>query len=99
MNISNIIFANYTTYTLTIRRSTAEPFVKNPFDSWYIGGILFMSTVMFVLLYANYYRENMFEHCWLLLLTKLRFIQRPPTLSAASSFPSPIHRGTEPILV
>lgn len=96
MNISNLIFSNYTAYTITIRRSTSEPFVKNPFDSWYIGGILFMSTVMFVLLYANYYRENMFEDCWLYLLRKLHFIQRPSTyLSSTSS----IHQGTEPILV
>lgn len=60
--------------TLT-RRNVSKNFVKSPFDSWYIGGILFLATVMFVLLYANYYRENMFRECWYNLLIRLGFIQ------------------------
>lgn len=65
---------------------------RNPFDSWYIGGILFMCTVMFVLLYANYYRENTCQICWIRLLTKLGLLPPLPT-----SFP--LHHLNDPLVI
>jgi type II secretory pathway component PulF len=53
---------------------------SHPFDSWYIGGLLFMLIVILVLLYANYYRENAFQILWNRLLLKLHLI--PPISSS-----------------
>ena len=89
MNITEI-FNNYTLSITTIR-SIRKYYRKNPFDSWYIGGILFMCTIMLVLLYANYYRENACQILWIRLLTKLRIIQP----SSSSSIPSPLYRAVD----
>jgi len=70
-NQTQIFLLLTTTSTL---RPLRKPFVKNPFDSWYIGGLLFMCTLMFVLLYANYYRENSCQNFWIRLLIKLRLL-------------------------
>ena len=97
MNRTDLIyFVNTTTSSVSTRRATAKIFVKNPFDSWYIGGILFLSTVMFVLLYANYYRENMFQRFWYGLLFRLGFIPQMPTFVCTS--PS-IERVNDPFLI
>jgi hypothetical protein len=83
------------TLSTTIIQSTRKYYVKNPFDSWYVGGILFMCTVILVLLYANYYRENTCHLFWIKLLTKLRIIELPP-----SSTSSPSHnRAVDPLLI
>jgi hypothetical protein len=96
MNISNI-FDNHTfsITTTTTTRPIRIYYLKNPFDSWYIGGILFMCTVMLVLLYANYYRENACQIIWFRLLAKLRIIQP----SSSSSIPSPLYRAADPLLI
>lgn len=91
MNISN---NSYLFSTITIR-SIKKSEYKNPFDSWYIGGILFMCTVMFVLLYANYYRENTCQIIWFRLLTKLHLIPSLPT----SSMSSTIHHFNDPLTI
>ncbi|CAF0733304.1 unnamed protein product [Rotaria sordida] len=76
MNTSDI-FNNETfiiTTTTTIQ-SIQKYYVENPFDSWYIGGLIFMVTVILVLLYANFYQENSFQILWTRLLLKLHIIQ------------------------
>lgn len=96
MNISNIFSNNSSTFSPTT--TTVRPigrYVKNPFDSWYIGGILFMCTVMFVLLYANYYRENTCQIFWIRLLTKLGLV---PTLPSSSISPTQRHLD-DPFLI
>ncbi len=95
MNISNIFLNSTNTFSTEIIRPIRKYYTKNPFDSWYIGGILFMCTVMFVLLYANYYRENACQICWIRLLTKLRII---PPLSS-TSIPSSLHHTNNPLLI
>ncbi|CAF1096503.1 unnamed protein product [Adineta steineri] len=75
--------------TLSTTAITIQPkrdyYVTNPFDSWYVGGILFMCTVMFVLLYANYYRENACHNCWMRVLGKFGLTQPLPVYSHRSS--------------
>jgi len=95
MDISNIFYNNTNIFSTTTIRSIQKHYLKNPFDSWYIGGILFMCTVMFVLLYANYYRENACQILWIRLLTKLRII--PP--SASSSISPSFHRADDSLLI
>ncbi|CAF1601852.1 unnamed protein product [Adineta ricciae] len=63
--------------TIPIRTTTR--YAESPLNSWYIGGILFMLTVILVLLYANFYRENAFQILWHRLLTKLHITHRPIT--------------------
>jgi len=68
----------------TTTKRISEKYIKNqPFDSWYIGGLLFMLTVILVLLYANFYRENAFQILWQRFLLKLNI--RPSTASTTSS--------------
>ena len=82
------------TFTLTTTSTNAtKPTITNyvkthPFDSWYIGGLLFMLTVILVLLYANYYRENALQILWNRFLTKLGLIQPSSTQSLTSSHPA-----------
>ncbi|CAF2515877.1 unnamed protein product [Rotaria sp. Silwood2] len=77
-------FDNETFTIATTIRTTKKYYVANPFDSWYIGGLLFMVTVILVLLYANFYHENSFQILWARLLIKLRLIQ-PSSLTRPSS--------------
>ncbi|CAF0885361.1 unnamed protein product [Adineta ricciae] len=63
----------------TARIRTTTRYVESPLNSWYIGGILFMLSVILVLLYANFYRENAFQILWHRLLTKLHITHRPIT--------------------
>jgi len=75
--------------TTTTTKRTMNKYVKShPFDSWYIGGLLFMLTVILVLLYANFYRENAFQILWIRLLTKLRLIQPSSQNIPSSSHPA-----------
>jgi type II secretory pathway component PulF len=89
------MFNNNTFSTTITIRPIRKYYVKNPFDSWYIGGILFMCIVILVLLYANYYRENSCRLFCIRLLIKLRIIQ--PLQS--SSTPSSLHQEINPILI
>jgi hypothetical protein len=90
------IYNNTQIFSTTIIRPIRKYYVKNhPFDSWYIGGILFMCTVMFVLLYANYYRENYCQMFWIRLLTKLRIL---PSLPSSSISPS-LCRTNDPFVI
>lgn len=76
------------TSTNTTKR-TIDTYVKShPFDSWYIGGLLFMLTVILVLLYANYYRENAIQILWYRFLVKVGFIQPVSTQTLTSSNPA-----------
>jgi len=78
----------FLTITTTATERTINKYVKShPFDSWYIGGLLFMLTVILVLLYANFYRENAFQILWIRLLTKLRLIQPSSQNIPPSSHP------------
>jgi hypothetical protein len=91
------------TATTTIR-TMKKYYVKNPFDSWYVGGILFMLMVILVLLYANFYRENTFQLLWIQFLTKIRLIQPPAsssstTPSASQSVPLSAHRSINTLLI
>ncbi len=79
------IFDNKTFSSTTTTRTF---YVKNPFDSWYIGGLLFMLTVILVLLYANYYRENTFQILWIRLLIKLHIIPPLSQTTPSSSHPA-----------
>jgi hypothetical protein len=81
------IFDNKTFFLTTIR-TPRNTYVRSPFDSWYIGGILFMLTVILVLLYANFYRENAFQILWTRLLTKLHNIQPSTQATLSSSHPA-----------
>jgi hypothetical protein len=92
MNISN---QTNLVLTTTIR-SLKKPYVKNPFDSWYIGGILFMCTIMFVLLYANYYRKNSCQIFCAHIFTKLGIL---PPLTLSSMSPSSLHHVNDPLLI
>ena len=92
MNISNILYNN--TLSTTIRPNR-NYYVTNPFDSWYVGGILFMCTIMLVLLYANYYRDNYCQECWLRLLRKICFMQ---PLQSSSTVPT-LNRANDPLLI
>lgn len=71
-----------TTTTATIASETIQSIKKynatSPFDSWYVGGLLFMVTVIFVLLYANFYRENTIQLLWTRILMKIHWIQPIP---------------------
>ena len=92
-SISLIMFGNETWFVTTAStnttKSTINNYVKNhPFDSWYIGGLLFMLTVILVLLYADYYRENAFQILWYRFLTKLGLIQPATTQTMTSSNPA-----------
>jgi hypothetical protein len=87
-------YLNNTFLTTTIQ-STRKYYVKNPFDSWYVGGILFMCTVILVLLYANYYRENTCHLFWIKFLTKIRIIELPPSSTSSPS----CHRTVNSLLV
>ena len=77
--------------TTSIVTSIENPYNKSPFDSWYIGGLLFMLIVLLVLLYANFYRENSLNILWTQLLMKLHIVQSssqtssPVTPSATTS--------------
>lgn len=82
----NETFAITTTTTTNTTKRTISTYVKaHPFDSWYIGGLLFMLTVILVLLYANYYRENAFQILWYRFLSKLGLIQLTSTRTLTSS--------------
>jgi hypothetical protein len=95
MNTSNMFDNNTLIITTTTIRTMKKYYVKNPFDSWYVGGLLFMLSVILVLLYANFYRENAFQILWTRLLTKLHLIQ--PSSSQVIS-PSP-HPAINPLLI
>ncbi len=82
MNISDVLHNNT---LLTTIRPNRNYYLTNPFDSWYIGGILFMCTIMLVLLYANYYRENACQECWTRLLRKICLMQPLPSSSIGPS--------------
>ena len=89
------------TATTTIR-TMKKFYVKNPFDSWYVGGILFMLMVILVLLYANFYRENTFQLLWIQFLTKIRLIPPQPSSSPTSSsqsMPLSAHQTINTLLV
>ncbi len=91
MIFENVTFLITTTTTTTITKRIMNKYVKSqPFDSWYIGGLLFMLMVIMVLLYANYYRENAFQILWNRLLTKLRII-RPSLQTTLSSSNPPMN--------
>ncbi len=75
------------TTTATTKRTNDSYVKSHPFDSWYIGGLLFMLAVILVLLYANFYRENAFQILWIRLLTKLGFIQPSTQTTPSSSHP------------
>jgi hypothetical protein len=92
MNNTTNMFDNDTTLiTISTTRSN-EGYVKRPFDS-YIGGLLFMFTVIVVLLYANFYQENTFQILWIRLLTKLHIIPPPSSSQTISSTShSPVNR-------
>ncbi len=82
-----IMFENET-LLITTTKPTRTPYVKSqPFDSWYIGGLLFMLTVILVLLYANYYRENAFQILWNRFLIKLHLIPTSSQITRSSSNP------------
>ncbi|CAF0900155.1 unnamed protein product [Rotaria sp. Silwood1] len=81
---SSYLFDNETFTIASTIRTTKKYYVANPFDSWYIGGLLFMVTVILVLLYANFYHENSFQILWTQLLIKLHIIQ-PSSLRNRSS--------------
>ncbi|CAF0816495.1 unnamed protein product [Adineta steineri] len=70
----NDTFSTTTTTTTTVRTTHAK-YVKSPFESRYIGGIFFMFSVMFVLLYGNFYRTNTLQMLWHRLLVKLHLAQ------------------------
>ena len=89
------MFENDTMLLTSTIRPMRQYYLENPFDSWYVGGILFMCTIMLVLLYANYYRENACQILWMHLLTKLG-ISRPVT---SSSTPPSSHRAVDPLLI
>ncbi len=76
------------TLLITTKRTRSSYVKSHPFDSWYIGGLLFMLTVILVLLYANFYRENSFQILWIRLLTKLRIIQPLEQTIPSSSHPA-----------
>jgi hypothetical protein len=96
MNISNILYDTTNSFLTTTTRPIRNSYVKkNPFDSWYIGGILFMCTIIFVLLYANHYRENSYQIFCIRLLTKLRIIPPLPT----SSITPARHHANDPLLI
>lgn len=67
-------------------RPHREYYVTNPFDSWYVGGILFMCTIMLVLLCANYYRENCCQDYWIRILRRLCLL--PQLQSSSLTLPS-----------
>ncbi|CAF1063369.1 unnamed protein product [Adineta ricciae] len=96
MNRSNVFLNDILATTATTIRPKRDYYVTNPFDSWYVGGLLFMCTIMLVLLYANYYRENSCQECWFYVLKKLGFTQ---TLPAVDSRASINHRNNPPLLV
>ncbi|UJR20882.1 hypothetical protein I4U23_023991 [Adineta vaga] len=93
MNISNVLINS--TFSTTIRPQRADYYLSNPFDSWYVGGILFMCTIMLVLLYANYYRENSCQECWFRIL-KLCGLTQP--LSSSVNRPS-LNHINDPLFV
>jgi len=74
--------------TTTTKRTVNKYVKSHPFDSWYIGGLLFMLSVIFVLLYANFYRENAFQILWIRVLTKLHIIQPSSQTIPSSSRPA-----------
>ncbi|UJR28667.1 hypothetical protein I4U23_009896 [Adineta vaga] len=81
MSENETLFLISTTRT-TIRTTTR--YVESPLNSWYIGGIMFMLTVILVLLYANFYRENTFQLLWYRLLTKLHITPISPSTTFTS---------------
>ena len=74
---------NNETFLITITTQTS--FKKNPFDSWYIGGIIFMLTVIMMLLCVNFYRENSFQILWTQLLVTLHITQSSSQAVPSSS--------------
>lgn len=81
------MFENETIFIgISTTKQMDDKYIKShPFDSWYVGGLLFMLTVILVLLYANYYRENTFQILWNRLLIKLHLIQPLPQTLPSSS--------------
>jgi len=92
MNNTINMFDNDTFLTTTSTARTIERYVKSPFDSWYIGGLLFMLTVILVLLYANFYEKNTFQILWIRLLTKLHIIPSSSSQAISSSSHSTMNR-------
>ncbi|CAF2601942.1 unnamed protein product [Rotaria sp. Silwood2] len=97
MNLSNILDNNNnnTTFLITTLQSTRKSYVENPFNSWYIGGILFLCTFLLVLLCANYYHKNYCQICLARLMPNLYMTQSPPS-SSTHSF---VNRVVDPVLI
>ena len=74
MNITTNMFDNDTFLTMTSTTQINGRYEESPFNSWYIGGLLFMFSVIVVLLYANFYEKNTFQTLWFRLLTKLHIM-------------------------
>ncbi|CAF1043734.1 unnamed protein product [Rotaria magnacalcarata] len=83
MNISNIIDNsnnnnnnnnNSNTFSTTTIRFIRKYHTESPFNSWYIGGVLFLFTFILGLLFASHYQNNSCQAFW------MRFI---PILSAS----------------
>lgn len=89
---------NYTyndTLSTTTLRSIRKYYVANPFNSWYIGGVLFLCTFMLGLVYANYYRKNCCHQFWMRLLDSLHISH----LQTASTNNPSTHRILNPAFV
>lgn len=88
-NNSNDIFST------TIISSTRRYYSESPFNSWYLGGVLFLFTFIFGLVCANYYRKNCLQLMWMRLLTQIYNTLR----RSSSSIESSTDRTVEPVLV
>ncbi|CAF0880773.1 unnamed protein product [Rotaria sp. Silwood1] len=98
MNLSNILDNNNNnnnTFLITTLQPTQKSYVENPFNSWYIGGILFLCTFLSVLLCANYYHKNYCQICLTRLIPNLYRTQT----SESSSPHSFVNRVVDPVFI
>ncbi|CAF0815316.1 unnamed protein product [Rotaria sordida] len=97
MNLSNILDNNNNnnTFSITTLQSIRKSYVENPFNSWYIGGILFLCSFLLILVGANYYHKNYCQLCLKYLTPNHQITQTPPS-SSTHSF---VNRVVDPVLV
>ncbi|CAF3361880.1 unnamed protein product [Rotaria socialis] len=99
MNISNIIDNNNNinnssnTFSTTTIRFIRKYHTENPFNSWYIGGVLFLFTFMLGLVFASHYQQNC---CQIFLIRLMPTLSTSPRQGSTNSF---INRIINPVHV